>query len=116
MREIKKKNQRVAELIKTLSKKKERIWKDVASRLLKSRRNQSIVNIATINRHANNGDIILVPGKVLGYGELNKKITVGALSFSKEAKRKIMNMKGVCLKIEELLEKNPKGSKIRIFG
>jgi len=56
-----------------------------------------------------------VPGKVLGTGELNKKITVAAYTFSEQAVQKI-NAKGKCLSIKELVEKNPKGNKVRIMG
>jgi large subunit ribosomal protein L18e len=52
---------------------------------------------------------------VLGTGELNKKITVAAYTFSEQAIQKI-NAKGKAMSIKELVEKNPKGNKIRIMG
>ncbi len=112
----KKTNPKILELIKKLSDRKEKIWKDLSERLSKPRRNYAIVNIAKINRYGKNGDIIVVPGKVLGYGDLDKKITVSAINFSSEAKRKIISAKGKCLEMEELLKENPKGSNVKIFG
>ena len=44
--------------------------------------------------HASDGDVIVVPGKVLGTGDLNRKVTVAAFSFSKSAVEKIRNAKG----------------------
>jgi len=57
-----------------------------------------------------------VPGKVLGTGEISKKITIAAHTFSSSACDKILNAKGEILTISELIKKNPKGSKVRILG
>lgn len=111
---MKKVNPRRKRLIEELSKKEEKIWKDVAKRLLKPR--NVVVNVARINCYAKKDDKILVPGKVLGYGNLDKTVYVGAFSFSKEAEKKIKNAGGKCINIEELVDENPKGNKIRIFG
>lgn len=103
-------------LIKELSKKEDKIWKDIARRLSKPRRNIAVVNVARINRYAKKKESIIIPGKVLGYGNLDKEILVGAFSFSKEAEKKIKNAGGKCISIEEFIVENPKGSKIRLFG
>ncbi len=86
------------------------LWRVVSKTLLKPRRRRPVVNISKINRYTKDGDIVLVPGKVLGSGYLNHKVTVAALSFSETAKEKIINAKGAALSIEELLKKNPKGT------
>ena len=41
------------------------------------------------SRAANEGDVIVVPGKVLGAGAINKKLTVAAFRFSASAVKKI---------------------------
>ena len=69
-----------------LERRKEKIWKSVAWDLKKNFRE---VNIAKINRSTKDGDTIIVPGKVLGYGILNHKVNVVAYSFSKSAIDKI---------------------------
>ena len=115
MKKVKKKNPEMLKLVEDLSN-REGIWKEVAKRLLKPRRNVAEVNVEKINRFANDGDTILVPGKVLGYGNINKKVDIAAFKFSKEAKNKIKNSGGKCMSIEELVNSNPKGNKIRIFG
>ncbi len=92
------------------------LWRDVAFRLESPSRNYPEVNISRINRYTKEKDLILVPGKVLGAGELNHPLTVAALSFSGSAKNKITAAGGSCLSIEELMNKNPEGSRVRIIG
>jgi large subunit ribosomal protein L18e len=81
----------------------------------KPTRHQCEVNVSKINRFTIDGETIVVPGKVLGSGELDHKVTVAALKFSDAARAKIDKV-GETLTINELLDRNPKGSNIRIFG
>ena len=91
------------------------IWNDIAKKLLRPTRNTAEVNISDINRHTSPDEIVLVPGKVLGNGNLDHKVSVAAMSFSAGAEEKIATAGGECLAILEIAEKNPKGSKIRIM-
>jgi len=91
------------------------LWVSLSKRMSKPTRHQCEVNISKINRFTKDGDTIVVPGKVLGSGELDHKVTVAAFKFSDKAKVKIDKV-GETLTINELVEKNPKGSNIRIFG
>ena len=91
------------------------IWKDIAKRLEKPTRQSAEVNISDINRHTSPDEMILVPGKVLGNGSLDHKVKVAAMSFSKSAEEKIATAGGECMDILEVIEKNPKGSGIRIM-
>jgi large subunit ribosomal protein L18e len=112
-------NPKLVELIGTLKEKSYQedvaIWKDVAKRLERSNRRKAEVNISQINRHSSPDETVLVPGKILGSGELNHKVNVIALNFSKRAEEKIAAAGGECLDISEILDKNPKGNKIRII-
>ncbi|WP_407356870.1 50S ribosomal protein L18e [Methanolobus sp. WCC5] len=91
------------------------IWRDVAQRLEKPGRNYAQVNLSKINRYAKDGETVLVAGKVLGSGLLDKAVTVAAYNFSVTAMEKITDLGGKCLTIEQMLEENPKGSGIRIL-
>jgi len=91
------------------------LWREIASRLESPRRNYAEVNISKINRYASGGETILVPGKVLGTGVLEQPVVVAALNFSGSAQSKIRGAKGSCMTIEELLAKNPTGSRVRIL-
>nr|QNO56501.1 50S ribosomal protein L18e [Methanosarcinales archaeon ANME-1 ERB7] len=91
------------------------IWRDIAKRLERPRRNYAEVNLSRINRYSNANDTILVPGKVLSAGAIDKPVTVAALGFSKKAYEKISNG-GTCIRIEELIKANPKGSGVKIIA
>ncbi|KUG19697.1 lsu ribosomal protein l18e [hydrocarbon metagenome] len=73
------------------------------------------MNISKINRYAQEGETLLVPGKVLGSGVLEQSVTVAALHFSESAVNKITGANGTCMSIEELLRDNPKGRHVRIL-
>jgi len=88
---------------------------DIAEKLNKPRRQRIEVNIAHIERYAEKDEIIVVPGIVLGYGELSKSLTISAWKFTKQAQDKIQKIKGKMLTIEELVEKNPKGTNVKIL-
>jgi len=102
-------------LIRDLWKTKRRIWKKVSKKLSGPRRNQVEANLYRINKKTKNNDVIVVPGKILGLGELDHKLTIACLTFSKSAKNKIEASGSKLISIEELLEKNPKGENIKVF-
>jgi large subunit ribosomal protein L18e len=104
----------IEELRRSARTNKAPIWRDVARRLEKPRRNYAEVNLSKINRYSTPNDTILIPGKVLSAGILDHQVTVAALSFSKRAFEKI-NKSGKCMSIEELVKNNPKGSRAKII-
>jgi large subunit ribosomal protein L18e len=89
--------------------------KDIVEKLNKPRRQRVEVNIAHIERYTEKNETIIVPGVVIGYGELTKPVTVSAWKFSKPAKQKIENSKGKAISIEELINKNPRGTNVKIM-
>ena len=105
----------ISELRKLSSKEKCRIWKRIAEDLEKPTRKRREVNINRLNMHTENGETVIVPGKVLGIGNLDHKINVAAFRFSEEAMEKI-NKIGKAIKIEELMKSNPKGKGVKIIG
>jgi len=110
-------NYQLQQLLQALESKAQesKFWKRVVEDLKKPTRQRREVNVFKIEQYAQDGETILVPGKVLSVGELNKKVNVAALNFSTEARRKIM-VKGNVLTIQELLQQNPEGKKVRILG
>lgn len=113
-------NMQMAELIKELKRiaaiEDAAIWKRVAEELERPTRSRRVVNLSRINRFCNNDETIIVPGKVLSSGELNKKVVIAAWAFSEAAKEKIKGANSEAIYIEELIKKNPKGSGVRIIG
>jgi len=119
MRETRTTNPELIKLIRTLRKKsrenKAEIWHSIADRLAHSRQKRATVNVSHLNRHTEKGETVIIPGKVLGAGEIDHPIKVAAFTFSKQAESKILEAKGRCLSIQELVEKNPKGTNVRII-
>ena len=104
------------ELVETIIKaKKSEKWLQVAELLSFPRRKRIEMNLKEINEKSKNGETILVPGKVLSQGELEKKIKIAALNFSEKAKEKIKKGGASSLSILELIEKNPKAEGVIIL-
>jgi len=72
------------------------------------------VNIGRISRIAAKDSALFVPGKVLGSGLLDKKVVVGAFSFSAAAKKKIESTGGSAMTVEQFLKKYPDGSGVKL--
>jgi len=115
-----KQNYPLQKLIMELKKKsideKSAIWKRVAIDLEKPSRQRRIINLSRIDAFCKDNETIIVPGKVLADGDLNKKVNIAAFSFSKSAKDKILQSKCSLMTIEELMKKGMKSSELRIIG
>jgi|SRR3989338_3199675 len=89
------------------------IWKTVAKALAKPRRNRASINLWRLNKLARKfpSKTFVIPGKVLGKGEVSEKISIAALEYSKSAKDKIQAAKGSAMMLTDMLtEKTGKGS------
>jgi len=91
------------------------IWRDIAKRLEKSRKNWAEVNISKLTL-LKEGETAVIAGKLLGAGLIDKAVKVAAFSCSTSAAKKIRNVGGEVLSIPELMEQNPKGTNVRIMG
>ena len=91
------------------------LWRDIADRLEKPRNGHAEVNLGRIERYAREDETVVVPGKVLGSGALQKNVTVAAVDFSASAETKIDQV-GETVRLEQLLEENPDGSNIRVIA
>jgi len=102
-------------LIRELWKTKRRIWRKVSKKLSGARRDRVEANLYGINRKTKENDVIVIPGKVLGVGEIDHKLTIACLNCSKAAQKKIESSGSKLVSIEELLEKNPEGKNVKVF-
>jgi len=103
-------------LVKTIIEaKKKKNWVEVAAMLSSPRAKRISMNLSKINDEAKEGEIVVIAGKVLSQGELNKKIKVVALGFSEMAKEKISKAKGEALTILEEIKKNPEAKNVRFL-
>jgi len=104
------------ELVETIIKaKKSDKWLPVAEVLSFPRRKRIEMNLNEINKNSKEGETVLVPGKVLSQGELDKKIKIAALNFSEKAKEKIIKAGASSLSILELIEKNPGAEGVKVL-
>jgi len=119
MRETKTTNPQLIELISLLRKesreKQAGIWFDVADHLAKTRSQRVAVNLSKINRNTKRADVVVIPGKILASGSLTHAVTVASFEASDKAKAKLEAARAKYITIPELLEKNPKGSNVKII-
>jgi large subunit ribosomal protein L18e len=95
---------------------KAQIWKALEKEFLKSRSNRRRINIERLNKVTSNGDVVFVPGKVLGTGSLGHKITVYAYSFSETALSKLNTSGAEVLSLQSMIDRYPDGKGVRIIG
>ncbi len=91
-------------------------WKRILEEADRSRRQRRTVNLYKLNRLTNSGDVIYVPGKVLGAGNIDHPITISAFSFSKKAYEKLLKSGCTILTTREFAEKHPAGSGVKIIS
>ena len=65
------------------------IWSKIAKNALKSNSNKRTINLKKIDALTDNGNAVIVSGKVLGTGKLSHKIIVSSFSISSSAAKKI---------------------------
>lgn len=106
----------IMELKKRSREQNANIWRRVANDLEKPTRQRRVVNLSSLSRHTKEDEIVVVPGKVLGAGNLNHKITISAFQFSNGAKEKIEKAGARIVPLVELSKSNPNGKGIRIMG
>lgn len=92
------------------------IWFATLKYLSKSSSMRPSVNIGKISKLTKEGDVVLVPGKVLGSGVITHKITVGAYSFSEKAFWKIQKAGGNALSLVEFIKNFPDGKRGVLIG
>ncbi len=103
--------------LKTWSRENEApIWRDIAKRLEKPSRVWAEVNISRISFHVKKGETLIIPGKLLGAGDIDYPVTVAAFKSTNGAREKITSAGGTVLTIPQLVQKNPKGKGVRIIG
>lgn len=101
-------------LDKHAKKTKTAVYDVLATALLMPTRTRAEVNLHRLETLANlhKGKILVVPGKVLGSGEITTAVEVAAFRYSAGAKAKIAAAKGKAHMLNELIEKNIAPSKM----
>ena len=92
------------------------IWRALEEELSGPRANRREINVGTLSEITKTGEVLVVPGKVLGTGSLGHKLTVCAYSVSEGAAKKIITAGGKVINFEDLVKKHPDGKGVRIIG
>lgn len=108
-------NVMIRKLIRKLGKEKKSLWKRVAELLQSPSRKRSYINLYKINKYTKPGDVVIVPGKVLGIGKLDHEVTIVALDFSASAKKKILEAKGKIVSLYNFDTLDLKSKSIRLM-
>jgi large subunit ribosomal protein L18e len=107
---------RVAHLLAKHSRQsKQSIWKVTSEAIEGPRQNRSLVNVGEISRNTKDGAKVVVAGKVLGGGDIDHKVIVGAFSFSEGAKSKINKSGGKCFNLEDFMAENKSAKNVIIL-
>jgi len=102
------------ETIETLDEAEASFWNDVAQNLGKVNRKRPEVNISDIERNTEEGDTVVVPGKVLGSGRLSKEVNVAAFKASNGARNQIEE-NGEFMFIQDLFDDNPEAEGLKVI-
>ncbi len=108
-----KSNSNLAETI--IAGKKQEAWLEVAGLLSTPRRKRICLNLEEISKNSKTGENVVVPGKVLSQGEIDKKIKVIAFDFSDKAKEKLLSAKCEVISILDEIKLNPSAKGIKVL-
>jgi large subunit ribosomal protein L18e len=92
------------------------IWRALEEELAGSRANRREINLRRLAEVTKAGEVVVIPGKILGTGNLGHKLTVCAFSISETAARKLIESGGKFMTFEDLTKKHPNGKGVRIIG
>ncbi len=108
-----KKNPVLVETLRECKKSGNDKWMKIGQVLSGSTSKRPSVNLSELEKVK--GEVIVVPGKILSQGELNKKVKVVAFGFSKSAKEKLNKVKIEFKTILEEIKSNPNADKVEIL-
>jgi large subunit ribosomal protein L18e len=109
-------NNTIWTLRSALKKNKVPIWKAVLKELSRSRSNRRQVNVGQLAHVTKDKEVVIVPGKILGSGEISHKLTIWCFSISEAAASKVLDAGGKILALDSLIKKFPDGKGVRIIG
>jgi len=92
------------------------IWSRLAELALKPSSARRTINIGQIDKFVKDNDVIVVPGKVLGTGNISHKITLCSFSMSTTGAKKVLQYGGKILSFSELIKSHPTGKGVIIIG
>ncbi len=92
------------------------IWLKLAELVLKPSRSRRVINLGQLDKFVNDNDVIIVPGKVLGTGNISHKITLCSFSISATGAKKVTQSGGKIVNFTHLIKNYPTGKGMKIIG
>ena len=92
------------------------IWRALEEELAGPRGNRREINVRRIAAITKAGEVVVVPGKILGTGSLGHKLTVCAFSISETAAKKVIESGGRVVTFDDLIRNCPDGKGVTIIG
>ena len=92
------------------------IWLKLAELALKPSRNRRVINLGQLDKFVNDNDVVVVPGKVLGTGNISHKITLCSFSISTTGAKKVTQSGGKLVDFTHLIKNHPTGKGVKIIG
>jgi large subunit ribosomal protein L18e len=90
-------------------------WFKFAKLFSESTRKHSSVNLGQIDAQTSMGDTIIVPGRVLGVGEITKKVRICSFGISKEARENLKKTRSEWIHVLDEIKKNPKAEGLKVI-
>ena len=103
----------LVDLIEELESSDADVYREAAEFLGKVNRDRPEVNLSDLDRNTEEGDTVVVPGKLLGSGTLGHELEIAAFKASRSA-RQAADEVGSFVHIEDLVEERPDGEGVEI--
>lgn len=106
------------ELVETVRLAKKNNLLELANKLAVPTRRQVKLSLTELNKILEKNPkehTFIISGKVLGQGQIHRKISISALGFSEQAKEKLKKMGCEIRTIKHEIEKNPELKEVRII-
>ena len=92
------------------------IWSKIAKNVLKTNSNKRTINLKKIDALTDDGNAVVISGKILGTGNLSHKVLVSSFSISNSAAKKIKESGGEVLQFSDMIDRFPTGKGVKIIG
>jgi len=92
------------------------IWLRLAELAMKPSRARRVMNLGQLDKFVNDNDVVVVPGKVLGTGNMSHKITLCSFSISTTGAKKVTQSGGKLVDFTHLIKNHPTGKGVKIIG
>ena len=108
--------QMAKELLGASKKNNAPIWLKLSKLALKPSRSRRVINLGQLDKFVNDNDVVVVPGKVLGTGNISHKITLCSFSISTTGAKKVTQSGGKLVDFTHLIKNHPTGKGMKIIG